>query len=346
MGVRLVAISGGTPVLRSLAEHPTSRRPVHYRDGGVLVYTNGNRRTEGIAARRGKHGNVFQAISVEGFESQTDGRRGRGVYSTDRRTRQMLARHGVMTGFSATVTRLNAEILASDAFIDERIREGDLFGWFFLLQPIGRGPRPDLMSTGPQRALIREAVIHWRESDRPIFLGDFWNDGALVEGCIAAGKYYFHIYANGDISPCVFSPIACGNIFDIIKGKSEYSSLRDFVQWHPVFVAYREEQKRITDRASPCLLIDHPEAFRRIYKIGASRPAKNMPPGYLDGEISRIIDERAAEWNKTTPKLPPMIREGSSHDGGPHPTDISKFSKGVPVAVAAPGANTFHQQIQ
>lgn len=346
MGVSLITISGGEPFLRELADHAISRLAEHFPDRGFLVYTNGTIMTEEIATRLGKHGNVFPAISVEGFESQTDSRRGRGVYSTDRRTRQMLARHGVMTGFSATITRLNAEILASDAFIDERIREGDLFGWFFLLQPIGRGPRPDLMSTGPQRALIREAVIRWRESDRPIFLGDFWNDGALVEGCIAAGKYYFHIYANGDISPCVFSPIACGNIFDIIAGKSEYSSLRDFVQRHPVFVAYREEQKRITDRASPCLLIDHPEAFRRIYKIGACRPAKNMPPGYLDGEISRIIDERAAEWNKTTPNLPPMIREGSSHDGGPYPTDISKFSKGVPVAVAAPGANTFHQQIQ
>lgn len=35
----------------------------------------------------------------------------------------------------------------SDDFIDLRIGDGDLSGWFFLPQPIGRSPRADLMVT-------------------------------------------------------------------------------------------------------------------------------------------------------------------------------------------------------
>jgi MoaA/NifB/PqqE/SkfB family radical SAM enzyme len=210
----------------------------------------------------------------------------------------------VMAGFSATVTRENAEAIASDEFIHQRIAEGDMFGWFFLMQPIGRAPRPELMVTARQRALLREAILRWRQAELPIFLGDFWNDGPLVGGCIAAGRSYFHIYANGDISPCVFAPVASGNIFDIIAGRSEYASLNDFVQRNPVFVAYREEQAKIKDRKRPCLLIDHPEAFRRIVRVNGCRAAKNMPAGYLDGDIARAIDFAAAEWGRLAPTLP------------------------------------------
>jgi len=309
MGVTLITVSGGEPFLRERADRTLTRLAARFHDRGFLVYTNGTLIDEEIADRLAAVGNLFPAISVEGFEHQTDARRGQGIYEQNRRARELLARRGVMCGFSATVTRENAEAICTDSFIDLRIAEGDMFGWFFLLQPIGRSPRIDLMVTPEQRALLRETIFRWRAEDRRIFLGDFWNDGPLVGGCIAGGRYYFHIYANGDISPCVFAPIACGNIFDIIRGHSEYASLNDFVENHPVFRAFREEQDSITDRARPCLLIDNPEAIRRICKGGGWRPAKNMAPGYLDGEIARAIDECAAEWRRRAASLPPLPAE-------------------------------------
>ncbi len=309
MGVTLVTISGGEPFLREKEDHAITRLAERFPDRGFLVYTNGTLIDEETAARLGEVGNVFPAISVEGFEHQTDARRGSGIYGQNRRAREALARHGVMTGFSATLTRENCEAICTDDFIDLRIQEGDMFGWFFLMQPIGRSPRLDLMVTSDQRALLRDTVYRWRQEDRPIFLGDFWNDGPLVGGCIAGGTYYFHIYATGDISPCVFSPVACGNIFDIINGQSEYASLHDFVQEAPVFRAFREEQKNITDRARPCVLIDHPDAFRRVAKAPGCRPGKNMAPGYLDGDIARTIDEVAGAWARKVETLPPLPAE-------------------------------------
>jgi MoaA/NifB/PqqE/SkfB family radical SAM enzyme len=307
MGVTLVTISGGEPLLREKADQTVSRLGRRFSNRGFLVYTNGTMIDGEIAERFGRLGNIFPAISVEGAEHQTDARRGRGVYQQTREARRLLARRGVMCGFSATVTRLNADAVCRDEFIEQRIEEGDLFGWFFLFQPIGRSPRPDLMVTAEQRAMLREAVNRWRGENRPIFLGDFWNDGPLVGGCIAGGTYYFHIYANGDISPCVFAPIACGNVFDIIHGRSEYSSLADFVQNHPTFRAFRQEQARITDRARPCLLIDHPQAIRRICAHHPWWPAKNMAGGYLDGDIARIVDEVADRWHRTAATLPPFF---------------------------------------
>lgn len=309
MGVTLITFTGGEPFLREKADRTLTRLAERFNDRGFLVYTNGTMIDEEIADRLGEVGNVFPAISVEGFEHQTDARRGRGIYVQNRKVRQLLADRGVLCGFSATVTRQNAEAICTDEFIDLRIAEGDMFGWFFLLQPIGRSPCVDLMVTPSQRALLRQTVYRWREENRPIFLGDFWNDGHLVGGCIAGGRYYFHVYANGDISPCVFSPVVCGNIFDIVNGRSPYGSLREFVRSNPVFRAFRREQDGITDRSRPCLLIDHPEAFRRVAKTVGCRPAKNMPPGYLDGDIAGAIDRTAARWRERSAELPPLPAE-------------------------------------
>ncbi len=322
MGATLITISGGEPFLRERTDHAITRLAGRFPNQGFLVYTNGTLIDKQIAVRLGKLGNVFPAISIEGFQPETDARRGRGTFRRSRLARELLRREGVMTGFSATVTRNNAEVLASDRFLDQRIAEGDLFGWFFLLQPIGRAPRPDLMVTASQRLLLRAAIRRWRDAHRPIFLGDFWNDGPLVGGCLAGGRYYFHVYANGDISPCVFAPIVCGNVFDIFSGNTQYANLQDFVQRHPVFVAFREEQQKIRDRARPCPLIDHPAAFRRIATIEGCRPAANMPRGYLDGSIAEFIDVRAAELEiacatsstKVKAGFPELVRLPLGHD--------------------------------
>src|SRR3972149_2445384 len=74
---------------------------------GFLIYTTGSLIDEDIADRMMKVGNMFPAISVEGGEHLTDARRGKGVYRQNREIRRMLAERGVMTGFSATVTREN-----------------------------------------------------------------------------------------------------------------------------------------------------------------------------------------------------------------------------------------------
>ncbi|MBS3735125.1 MAG: radical SAM protein [Phycisphaerae bacterium] len=307
MGVTLVTLSGGEPFLRERADRTLTRLARRFDRQGFLVYTNGSLIDEAIADRLAEVGNVFPAISVEGFEHQTDARRGAGVAHATRQVRRRLADRGVMCGFSATVTRENCEAICSDDFIDMRIDEGDMFGWFFLMMPIGRAPRADLMVTPDQRAMLRETIRRWRREDRPIFLGDFWNDGPLVGGCIAGGRYYFHIYANGDISPCVFAPVACGNILDIVRGDSDYASLDDFVRRNPVFRGFRDEQRKITDRNRPCLLVDHPNAFRRVARFDCCRRAKNFPDGYVDGEIGRTIDRAAAAWKQKAAALPPLV---------------------------------------
>lgn len=298
MGVTLVTMSGGEPFLRESKDRAVTRLAAEFPNMGFLVYTNGTMIDHDLAVRLGQLGNVFPAISVEGYERETDARRGKGYYRNATQVREALAEQEVMCGFSATVTRKNADLVSSDEFIDRRIEEGDMFGWYFLMQPIGRAPDPTLFIEPEQRALLRDQIFRWREEGKPIFIGDFWNDGPFVGGCIAGGRYYFHIYANGDISPCVFCPGACGNVKDIISGKSEYRSLSDFINRHPFFVKFREKQREISDVRAPCPLFDNPEKIREVCAQAPWFPANNMPDGYLDGDIAHLLDVSSRQWHE------------------------------------------------
>ncbi len=303
MGVTLVTFSGGEPFLREASDRFITRMAEEFPNLGFLVYTNATMIDDDVAQRLGQVGNVFPAISVEGYEADSDARRGKGYSRGASQARQRLARNQVLYGFSATVTRKNAELVSSDEFLAHRISEGDMFGWYFILQPIGRQPRVDLLVTPEQRAHLRDQVCKWRHEGKPIFLGDFWNDGPFAGGCIAGGRYYFHIYANGDISPCAFAPVACGNIMQIREGKTPYKSLSDFVNNHPFFVRFRQRQSELTDRRAPCMLYDHPQMFRELCAQGDWFPGNNMPEGYLDGEIARGLDGVARDWEEALQRM-------------------------------------------
>jgi MoaA/NifB/PqqE/SkfB family radical SAM enzyme len=311
MGLTLVTLTGGEPFLREARDRFITRMASEFPDLGFLVYTNSTMIDEDVARRLGEVGNVFPAISVEGYDAETDARRGKSYSSRARTVREMLAEHEVLHGFSATVTRQNAHIFCTDEFIETRIREGDLFGWFFLLQPIGRKPDPTLFVTPEQRLALRERIYKWRKEGQPLFIGDFWNDGLLVGGCIAAGRGYFHIYADGSISPCVFAPIACVNIRDIYGGGSEYKSLSDVVNHHPLFKKFREKQATITDRRAPCMLMDHPDLIRQVCREAPWVPGNNMPEGYLDGAIAAALDATSSQWEaalREAPIFPECVR--------------------------------------
>ena len=62
---------------------------------------------------------------------------------------------------------------------------------------------------------------------------DFWNDGEYAGGCVAGGRRYLHINANGDIEPCAFIHYSDSNI----REKTILEALQS-----PLFKAYRAGQ--------------------------------------------------------------------------------------------------------
>jgi hypothetical protein len=111
------------------------------------------------------------------------------------------------------------------------------------------------MPTPEQRDFMRRRTIDFR-AEKPLLFVDFWNDGPIISGCIAGGRKYFHVNANGDIEPCVFCHFAVDNI--------RRSSLREALN-SPLFRSIRSCQGEHENLLRPCMLIDHPETGRELF---------------------------------------------------------------------------------
>jgi MoaA/NifB/PqqE/SkfB family radical SAM enzyme len=258
LGIYLYVVSGGEPFvwdgLLDLFEK--------HNDCVFQVYTNGTLLDDKTCARIVDLGNVWPCISVEGFEKETDERRGKGTFKKITGAMESLQKRKGLFGFSLTVTRKNAEFVTSDDFIDEWVKRGCFLGWVFVYIPIGRKPDVNLMPTPEQRRMVGQRVRYFR-STRPIFIADFWNDGDYVDGCIAGAKKYLHINCHGDVEPCVFAHFAVDNI----KGKK----LKDVIN-SEFFRTIKARQPFCRDHRMPCMIIDNPEILRSVVRETGARP--------------------------------------------------------------------------
>ena len=80
--------------------------------------------------------------------------------------------------------------------------------------------------------------------------------------------------------------------------------LDECVDKHPFFVKFREKQKEVADRRAPCLLLDHPQKIREICAEAEWFPAKNMPQGYLEGDIATVVDVCSRQWHGALQNMP------------------------------------------
>ena len=124
--------------------------------------------------------------------------------------------HKLPFGVSTCYTSANVDSVSSEEFFDHIIDCGALFAWFFHYMPVGNAASVDLLLNPEQRVYVKNRVREIRNMEHGpgIFTMDFQNDGEFVGGCIAGGRNYFHINANGDAEPCVFIHYSNGNIHE------------------------------------------------------------------------------------------------------------------------------------
>jgi len=273
-GVRFFTISGGEPFLyRSQGKDLLDLASSHS-DCFFMTYTNGTLIDSRLAERMAKTGNLTPAISLEGFQSRTDARRGPGVFDRILKAMANLRKAGVPFGISLTATRDNAEEILSDKFLDFFFEEQQaVYGWLFQYMPIGRSYTLDLLVSPEQRLQM------WRRTwqiirERKILLADFWNCGTVSNGCIAAGQAggggYLYIDWNGKVMPCVFVPYAAANIHKVFGHDGTLDNLFDLPyfqgirQWQADYVSGGQRTAECGNLLRPCSLRDHYDAGRRL----------------------------------------------------------------------------------
>jgi MoaA/NifB/PqqE/SkfB family radical SAM enzyme len=262
-GSWFTVISGGEPFMYKSDGKDLLDVVERHPDNFFLVYTNGTLIDEKTARRMAELGNITPAISVEGYEEETDERRGKGTYKKILQAFENLQNNGVPYGVSLTAFNHNAHMLNQD-FFDTYVYElGVYYVWIFQYMPIGREQSLDLLVT-PEQRLRMYRDTEYAVKEKRMFIADFWNSGAVSSGCISAGKPggYMYIDWNGEVTPCVFNPYSPANIYDVYDNGGD---LNDVVQ-NPFFKEIRRWQREYgTDTPpeetgnwmTPCPIKDH-----------------------------------------------------------------------------------------
>jgi MoaA/NifB/PqqE/SkfB family radical SAM enzyme len=258
MGVYFAVISGGEPFF--MADIFDVFRK--HSDMAFLVFTHGGLIDEQMVGKLIEVGNVMPAFSLEGYEEETDARRGTGHFRKVMRAMDLLREAGLSFCGSFTQTSRNTGIITDPAYIDLLLEKGVFALWLFTYVPVGREPNLELMATPEQRDLLRSRVGEFRGT-KPMLFVDFWNDGPIISGCIAGGRKYFHVNANGDIEPCVFCHFAVDNI--------RRTTIREALR-SPLFRSIREKQGSHDNLLRPCMLIDHPDVGRELFASAGAYP--------------------------------------------------------------------------
>ena len=289
LGVYMYIYTGGEPLVR---KKDLIRLCEMHPDCEFLCFTNGTLIDEDFCEALLRVKNFVPAISLEGFESANDGRRGPGVFQKVQHAMQLLKAHGLPFGVSSCYTSKNYDDLSSERFFDLMIESGALFVWFFHYMPVGQGAALELLPSPEQREAMYHRIRAFRKT-KPIFSIDFQNDGEFIGGCIAGGRSYLHINAKGAVEPCVFIHYSNANIHDC--------SLLDALR-SPLFLAYHRGQPFNGNHLRPCPMLENPE---RLQALVAETGAESTD--YMNQESAAHLCAKcadyAANWAPTADRL-------------------------------------------
>ncbi len=298
-GSRFFVISGGEPLLYRSEGKTILDVFENNPDCYFLMYTNGTLITPEVARRMERLGNITPAISIEGFEEETDRRRGKGVFKKILQAVDNLLEAGVPYGFSGTITRENAHIFMDDRLIEYYFHKlQGIYMWLFHYMPIGRDISVDRQPTPEQRLKLFYKQREWIHQG--YFLVDFWNDGIITDGCISAGRPggYMYIDWDGNVMPCVFIPYTTHNIKEVFASGGTLNDvlqtplMKDIRTWQRNYSYEKPSTEEIGNQILPCPHRDHYADLYKIITKNKARPTdENAEAAIHDANYRRKMME-------------------------------------------------------
>ncbi|MBC7958835.1 MAG: radical SAM protein [Vallitaleaceae bacterium] len=241
LGISFILVAGGEPFMRKdliagLGLFPEIIFP---------IFTNGTYIDEETLRVLDKSRNCVPIVSLEGFEADTDERRGTGVYQKVRKSMDAFNQKSIFFGASITVTRDNYALVTSDVFVKDLAQKGCKI--FFYVEYIPLDPTTEhLQINEVERLGLAEHLDSLRESFSALFIS-FPGDENLMGGCLSSGRGFVHISASGDLEPCPFSPYSDVNV----KGMT----LKDALQSN-FLRSIRESGEHLSETEKGCALFN------------------------------------------------------------------------------------------
>ena len=292
LGVYFYMFTGGEPLVRKA---DLIRLCEKHNDCAFLSFTNGTLVDQAFCDELKRIGNLYLAISLEGFSEVNDLRRGNGVFGKVMNAMDLLKQNGLVFGTSICYTSKNCEAVTSEEFVDLMIEKGCRYAMYFHYMPVGNDASPELLPSPEQRTYIKDRIREIRNmtTGKGIYPMDFQNDGEFVGGCIAGGRNYFHINANGDAEPCVFIHYSGANI--------RTHSLLEILK-QPLFMAYHDNQPFNDNHLRPCPMLENPEILQKMVRETGAKSTDLQSPESAE-HLCGKCEEYARKWKPCAEKL-------------------------------------------
>jgi MoaA/NifB/PqqE/SkfB family radical SAM enzyme len=227
LGVSFFVVAGGEPFMRQALLDITEKYPEMI----FLVFTNGLLIDDFILKRLTGQKNVIPLVSLEGFEKETDSRRGEGTYKRVLKLMDQMRQRNMFFGASLTLTEMSFEILTTPSYVEHLVDIGNKFLLFLEYTPIEQGTEQLVLSPGQ-----REELMCRMESYRKRFPALFIavpGDEAAEGGCLSSGRGFVHISASGDLEPCPYAPFSDVNLKTASLKEALQSRLLKELRKHP-----------------------------------------------------------------------------------------------------------------
>ena len=259
---RMLAFTGGEPLLRSdLLDLLAYAQALGFTN---TMATNATLVDDALARRLRACGVVIAAVSLDGLDAATHDyvRNQPGAFEAALRGMRALRQAGILLHINITAMEYNVDQLEPLMDLVDQLGAGILL--MYQLVPVGRGRGIEqaALDLGANEKLIRFMAQAQRDSRailEPVAGPQYWpfllqragiRGGPLLRlaetvfhGC-SAGRGFVYIKPDGDVWPCPFVEVRCGNVrqvpFPAIWSDS------------PVFRALRERQDRLQGRCGEC----------------------------------------------------------------------------------------------
>lgn len=248
LGVSVVILAGGEPFTRKDLLDVTGSFPELL----FAVFTNGMLLTDDHLKQIRKQKNLIPVFSIEGDTEDTDTRRGDGVH---RRVLELFDRARKLRlfyGASFTVTSQNFSRVTDTAFLDRISETGCRVVFFVEYVPI-QEETEHLLLTEPERFSLSLLCKTLSRKNRSLYYA-FPGDEERFGGCLAAGRGFIHVSADGSLEPCPLAPFSDTNIKN---GGLEKALRSGFLR------IIRDEHHMLKETAGGCALWANREWTRR-----------------------------------------------------------------------------------
>ena len=259
---RMMAFTGGEPLVRAdLFELLAYSQALGFTN---TMATNATLIDDDVARRLRRCGVVIAAVSLDGFDAEThDFVRGQsGAFESALEGMRALRRAGILLHVNITAMEYNLEQIEPLMALVEELGTGILL--MYQLVPVGRGRGigEAALDQGANERLIRfiaRAQRTTRAIIEPVAAPQYWpfllqragiDRGPLLHlaetvfhGC-SAGRGFVYVKPDGEVWPCPFVEVSCGNV-----RQTPFSTI-----WSssPVFEDLRARETRLHGQCGEC----------------------------------------------------------------------------------------------